>query len=448
MARVLIVDDEASIRQVLRGILERQSYEVEEAATAAAGSAKLERGPAFDAALVDLRLPDGEGTSVLETVRRRGMPTAVIMISGHGSIAAAVAAVRGGAFDFLEKPLDRERVLITLRNATRQVALSLQAEEAMESGLITRSPLMQDLLAEAQRLAVSGAPLLVTGETGAGKEVLARWIHARSHCAQGPFVAVNCAALPETLAESELFGHVKGAFTGAEASRKGKFLTADEGTLFLDEVGDLGAPVQAKLLRVLEEGAVEPVGADRQVPVRVRVIAATHRDLKAKGQEGTFREDLRFRIGGFPLHVPPLRQRPEDIPLLAARFASEARRRQGWPSRDLSPDVLKALGRYKWPGNVRELRWAVERAVLLAGPDMPGQDHLPPEVRAAGAAPASGGLDEARAGAEAEAITKALERCKGNVSLSAKMLDLSRSRLYEKMEELGLDPKGFRKSKG
>ena len=448
MARVLIVDDEASIRQVLRGILERQSYEVEEAATAAAGSAKLERGPAFDAALVDLRLPDGEGTSVLETVRRRGMPTAVIMISGHGSIAAAVAAVRGGAFDFLEKPLDRERVLITLRNATRQVALSLQAEEAMESGLITRSPLMQDLLAEAQRLAVSGAPLLVTGETGAGKEVLARWIHARSHCAQGPFIAVNCAALPETLAESELFGHVKGAFTGAEASRKGKFLTADEGTLFLDEVGDLGAPVQAKLLRVLEEGAVEPVGADRQVPVRVRVIAATHRDLKAKGQEGTFREDLRFRIGGFPLHVPPLRQRPEDIPLLAARFASEARRRQGWPSRDLSPDVLKALGRYKWPGNVRELRWAVERAVLLAGPDMPGQDHLPPEVRAAGAAPASGGLDEARAGAEAEAITKALERCKGNVSLSAKMLDLSRSRLYEKMEELGLDPKGFRKSKG
>ena len=448
MARVLIVDDEASIRQVLRGILERQSYEVEEAATAAAGSARIERGPAFDAALVDLRLPDGEGTTVLETVRRRGLPTAVIMISGHGSIASAVAAVRGGAFDFLEKPLDRERVLITLRNATRQVALSLQAEEALESGLITRSPLMQDLLAEAQRLAVSGAPLLVTGETGAGKEVLARWIHARSNCSQGPFVAVNCAALPETLAESELFGHVKGAFTGAEAARKGKFLTADGGTLFLDEVGDLGAPVQAKLLRVLEEGSVEPVGADRQVPVRVRVIAATHRDLKAKGQEGTFREDLRFRIGGFPLHVPPLRQRPEDIPLLAARFASEARRRQGWSSQDLSPEVVRALGHYRWPGNVRELRWAVERAVLLAGPDMPGQDHLPPEVRAAGAAPASGGLDEARAGAEAEAITKALERCKGNVSLAAKMLDLSRSRLYEKMEELGLDPKGFRKSKG
>ncbi len=448
MARVLIVDDEASIRQVLRGILERQSYEVEEAATAAAGSARIERGPAFDAALVDLRLPDGEGTTVLETVRRRGLPTAVIMISGHGSIASAVAAVRGGAFDFLEKPLDRERVLITLRNATRQVALSLQAEEALESGLITRSPLMQDLLAEAQRLAVSGAPLLVTGETGAGKEVLARWIHARSNCSQGPFVAVNCAALPETLAESELFGHVKGAFTGAEAARKGKFLTADGGTLFLDEVGDLGAPVQAKLLRVLEEGSVEPVGADRQVPVRVRVIAATHRDLKAKGQEGTFREDLRFRIGGFPLHVPPLRQRPEDIPLLAARFASEARRRQGWSSQDLSPEVVRALGHYRWPGNVRELRWAVERAVLLAGPAMPGPDHLPPEVRAAGAAPASGGLDEARAGAEAEAITKALERCKGNVSLAAKMLDLSRSRLYEKMEELGLDPKGFRKSKG
>lgn len=445
MARVLIVDDEAPIRQALRGILERQGYEVAEAPSARAAIARLGERPPFEAALVDLRLPDEDGTAVLEAVRREGLPTAVVMISGHGSIPAAVAAVRSGAFDFLEKPLDRERVLITLRNATRHAALTREASEASEGGLVTRSPLMQALLSEAARLAVSNAPVLVTGETGSGKEVLARWIHARSPASAGPFVAVNCAALPETLAESELFGHVKGAFTGADAARKGKFQSADGGTLFLDEVGDLGGPVQAKLLRVLEDAAVEPVGSDRSVPVKVRVIAATHRDLKAKAREGSFREDLLFRIGGLPLDVPPLRRRPEDIPLLAARFLTEARARQSWPAADPPQELLKALARYKWPGNVRELRWAVERAVLLAGPDLPGPKDLPAEVTASASTPATGGLEEARSGAESEAIARALETSKGNVSLAAKALGLSRSRLYEKMEELGLDPRGYRK---
>ncbi len=445
MARVLIVDDEAPIRQALRGILERQGYEVAEAPSARAAIARLGERPPFEAALVDLRLPDEDGTAVLEAVRREGLPTAVVMISGHGSIPAAVAAVRSGAFDFLEKPLDRERVLITLRNATRHAALTREASETSEGGLVTRSPLVQALLSEAARLAVSNAPVLVTGETGSGKEVLARWIHARSPASAGPFVAVNCAALPETLAESELFGHVKGAFTGADAARKGKFQSADGGTLFLDEVGDLGGPVQAKLLRVLEDAAVEPVGSDRSVPVKVRVIAATHRDLKAKAREGSFREDLLFRIGGLPLEVPPLRRRPEDIPLLAARFLTEARARQAWPAADPPTEFLRALGRYKWPGNVRELRWAVERAVLLAGPDLPGPKDLPAEVTASASAPATGGLGEARSGAESDAIARALETSKGNVSLAAKALGLSRSRLYEKMEELGLDPRGYRK---
>jgi transcriptional regulator with GAF, ATPase, and Fis domain len=304
---------------------------------------------------------------------------------------------------------------------------------------------MQSLLSEATRLAVSNAPVLVTGETGSGKEVLARWMHARSPASVGPFVAVNCAALPETLAESELFGHVKGAFTGADSARKGKFQSADGGTLFLDEVGDLSGPVQAKLLRVLEDGSVEPVGSDRSVPVKVRVIAATHRDLKAKAHDGSFREDLLFRIGGLPLEVPPLRRRPEDIPLLAARFLCEARARQAWPAAEPSEEFLKALSKYRWPGNVRELRWAVERAVLLAGPDLPRPQHLPSEVLASGASRAPGGIEEARTGAESEAITRALDASKGNVSLAAKALGLSRSRLYEKMEELGLDPKGYRK---
>ena len=445
MARVLIVDDEAPIRQALRGILERQGYEVAEAASARAAIARLGEKPPFEAALVDLRLPDEDGTVVLEAVRREGFPTAVVMISGHGSIPAAVAAVRAGAFDFLEKPLDRERVLITLRNATRQASLARQASEATDGGLITRSPLMQALLSEAGRLALSKAPVLVTGETGSGKEVLARWMHARSPASAGPFVAVNCAALPETLAESELFGHVKGAFTGAESARKGKFQSADGGTLFLDEVGDLGGPVQAKLLRVLEDGAVEPVGADRSVPVQVRVIAATHRDLKAKAQDGSFREDLLFRIGGLPLEVPPLRRRPEDIPLLAARFLSEARAAAGLAHRRALADFLKPLAKYRWPGQREGAPLGRGARRPPVGPRPARVPTLPPEVVAAVASPAHGGIEEARAGAESEAITRPSTRAKGNVSLAAKALGLSRSRLYEKMEELGLDPEGVRK---
>ena len=294
---------------------------------------------------------------------------------------------------------------------------------------------MQALLRDAQKAAASASPILITGETGSGKEVLARWIHHHSAQSAGPFVALNCAALPENLAESELFGHVKGAFTGAEASRKGKFLTADGGILFLDEVGDLPLPAQAKLLRVLEEGAVEPVGADRAVPVRVRVIAATHRDLKAKAKEETFREDLRFRISGFPLHLPALRERPEDIPFLAARFMEESRRRQDWPSGELPAAFLKALQSYRWPGNVRELRWVVERAVLLAGPSVPGPEHLPPEVWDRGDQ-TEGSLSAARSDAELRAILQALEACRGNVSLAARHLNLSRSRLYEKLADL------------
>lgn len=447
MATVLIVDDEASIRQALKSILLRQGFEVLEAATVKAALAHLMEGPPPDAALVDLRLPDEDGTAVLDAVRQRGLPTAVVMISGHGSIASAVAAVRAGAFDFLEKPLDRERVLITLRNATRQAALTRQTAEVSGSGIITRSPVMQALLEEAGRIAPSMAPVMITGETGSGKEVLARWMHARSPVATGPFVAVNCAALPETLAESELFGHVRGAFTGAEVARKGKFQSANGGTLFLDEIGDLGGPVQAKLLRVLEDGAVEPVGADKSVPVKVRILAATHRDLKVRAQEGSFREDLLFRIGGLPLDVPPLRRHPEDIPLLCTKFMDEARARQGWPLAEPPADFLKALRGYRWPGNVRELRWAVERAVLLSGPGLPGIRHLPSDLVSAGSARPAGGLEEARAGAEAEAITHALDRSRGNVSLAAKMLDLSRSRLYEKMEELGLAPETFRKKR-
>ena len=445
MARVLVVDDEPAIREALRGILERQGYTVSEAADVETAIEILDTQPVPDSALVDLLLPDGEGTAILEAVKERGLPTSVVMISGHGSIPAAVASVRGGAFDFLEKPLDRERVLITLRNAVRQSALLKQASESSRTDFPTVSPRMEAVLKEARRIARSPAPILIVGETGAGKEVLARWIHGQSPEAQGPFVALNCAALPENLAESELFGHVKGAFTGAEVNRKGKFVTADGGILFLDEIGDLPLPLQAKLLRVLEEGAVEPVGADKNVTVNVRVIAATHRDLSAKVKDGSFREDLLFRISGFPLRVPPLRERPEDIVFLAQRFLDEARIRQGWPAEMMGGDFRAAIKERAWPGNVRELRWSVERAALLAGPGLPTPGQLGTSPVTAGDQTAAGSLEEARQDAECKAIREALATAGGNVAATARILNLSRSRLYEKLAGLGLDPADFRR---
>lgn len=445
MARVLVVDDEPAIREALRGILERQGYTVSEAADVESAIEILDTQPVPDSALVDLLLPDGEGTAVLEAVKERGLPTSVVMISGHGSIPAAVASVRGGAFDFLEKPLDRERVLITLRNAVRQSALLKQTSESSRTDFPTVSPRMEAVLKEARRIARSPAPILIVGETGAGKEVLARWIHGQSPESQGPFVALNCAALPENLAESELFGHVKGAFTGAEVNRKGKFVTADGGILFLDEIGDLPLPLQAKLLRVLEEGAVEPVGADKNVTVNVRVIAATHRDLSAKVKDGSFREDLLFRISGFPLRVPPLRERPEDIVFLAQRFLDEARIRQGWPAEMMGGDFRAAIKERAWPGNVRELRWSVERAALLAGPGLPTPGQLGTSPVTAGDQTAAGSLEEARQDAECKAIREALATAGGNVAATARILNLSRSRLYEKLAGLGLDPADFRR---
>ena len=445
MARVLVVDDEPAIREALRGILERQGYTVSEAADVESAIEMLDTQPVPDSALVDLLLPDRQGTAVLEAVKERGLPTSVVMISGHGSIPAAVASVRGGAFDFLEKPLDRERVLITLRNAVRQSALLKQASETSRTDFPTVSRRMEVVLKEARRIARSPAPILIVGETGAGKEVLARWIHGQSPEATGPFVALNCAALPENLAESELFGHVKGAFTGAEVNRKGKFVTADGGILFLDEIGDLPPPIQAKLLRVLEEGAVEPVGADKNVPVNVRVIAATHRDLSGKVRDGSFREDLLYRISGFPLRVPPLRERPEDIVFLGQRFLDEARIRQGWPAEMMGEDFRAAIEERPWPGNVRELRWSVERAALLAGPALPTSEHLAASPVAASDQTAAGSLEEARQDAECKAIREALATAGGNVAATARILNLSRSRLYEKLAGLGLDPADFRR---
>ncbi len=353
-------------------------------------------------------------------------------------------AVRSGAFDFLEKPLDRERLLITVRNAARQSAAARRLDTS-EPDMIAVSKPMVDLLAQAAKFAPSNAPILITGETGAGKEVLARWIHQRSARKTGPFVAINCAALPESLAESELFGHVKGAYTGAEAPRKGKFQTAEGGTLFLDEIGDLPLAVQAKLLRVLEEGFVTPVGSDAGVPVDVRVLAASHRDPGGLVERGGFRQDLYFRIAGIKLDVPPLRERMEEIPPLAEHFLAGAFARQGWPPVEFSQAFVGALKRYHWPGNVRQLRWAVERAALLSGPLAPGPEQLPEEVVSTAGVASAGTIHASRKESERRAIASALDRAQGNVAQASKALGLSRSRLYEKLEEFGIKPDAYRR---
>ncbi len=443
MATVLVVDDEAAIRQAVRAMLERRGYDVTEAATAEEGIAALRSSAPAEAALVDLRLPDKDGMAVLEEARKLGGRTEVVVISGHGTIQAAVGAVRAGAFDFLEKPLDRERLLITVRNAVRA---ALRQANGQEAGLIATSEAMKTLLSAAARFAASSAPILINGETGTGKEVLARWVHAKSPRSAGPFVALNCAAMPESLAESELFGHVKGAYTDAQSSRKGKFQVAGGGTLFLDEIGDLPLGVQAKLLRVLEEGAVTPVGADSQVEIDARVLAASHRDLKDLVARGVFREDLYFRIAGIKLDVPPLRERREEIEPLAQHFLAEVFARQGWPAAEMARPFADALSRYQWPGNVRQLRWAVERAALLSGPAAPGLEHLPEEVVASSGRVGSGTLQSTRLESERRAIAQALERMHGNVARTAKALGLSRSRLYEKLDEFGMKPGQFRKN--
>lgn len=445
MTTVLVVDDESAIRQAVRAMLERQGYIVAEAAAAEEGIRALHEADAPEVALVDLRLPGKDGMAVLEEARKLGGTTEVVVISGHGTIQAAVNAVRSGAFDFLEKPLDRERLLITVRNAARQSAAARRVDTS-EPEMIAVSKPMVALLSQAAKFAPSDAPILITGETGAGKEVLARWIHQKSVRKTGPFIALNCAALPESLAESELFGHVKGAYTGAEAPRKGKFQTAEGGTLFLDEIGDLPLAVQAKLLRVLEEGFVTPVGSDAGVPVDVRVLAASHRDPGGLVERGGFRQDLYFRIAGIKLDVPPLRERMEEIPPLAAHFLGGAFARQGWPPVELSQAFVDALKRYNWPGNVRQLRWAVERASLLSGPLAPGPEQLPEEVVSTAGVAITGTIHASRKESERRAIASALERAQGNVAQASKALGLSRSRLYEKLEEFGIKPDQYRKS--
>jgi two-component system nitrogen regulation response regulator NtrX len=441
--QIVIVDDETNIGLSLELILGREGYAVSVCKSRAAFEARF-ASPRAAAYLLDVKLPDGSGIDILRMLRQNENNAPVIMISGHGTIADAVEATRNGAFDFLEKPLSREKVLLTLKNAIEQASLrteNARFREMVGEGpqMIGSSPLFLHAVEQASRVARSDARALLLGESGTGKELLAAHIHRNSPYADGPFVKVNCAAIPTELIESELFGHEKGAFTGATSVRKGKFELADGGTLFFDEVGDLREGSQAKLLRVLQEGEFQRVGGEKTIRVNVRVIAATNRDLAQMAAQGTFREDLYYRLSVVPIRVPALRDRVEDIPALAEYALADFCSRNNFKAKHFGDGVLAALSAYKWPGNVRELRNTVERMAILGSDDVLGVESIPSEICEPSESSSRSILHEARDSAERERIRQALDETDWNVSAAARVLNIERTNLHKRMKSLGLE---------
>jgi len=447
--RILIIDDEQNIRRMLRALLEQEGFEVAEAG---GGRAALESLDATDPdlALLDLVMPGGpDGLETLERLRTAKPDLEVIMMSGRASLADAVRATRLGAAQFLEKPLAPEGVLSTVRTVlelarTRAENRALRDALGVEAALVGVSPAMDRVRSLIAQVAPTEARVLITGESGTGKELAAQAIHRQGPRRRRPFVSVNCAAIPRDLVESELFGHERGAFTGATTSRRGKFELADGGTLFLDEVGDLGLEAQAKVLRALEDGMIERVGGERPKRVDVRVIAATNHDLARAVASGQFREDLHFRLDVVRLHLPPLRERTEDIPPLLEHLARRVAARLGRPPMRFAPDAVAALRRYRWPGNVRELLNAIERLAILAGTDTMGSGDVarvlgaPDGSTPPPAAAAASSLAAALEGYERDLITNALTRALGNVAEAARQLDTDRANLYRRMRRLGI----------
>jgi two-component system nitrogen regulation response regulator NtrX len=445
MHNILIVDDEASIRESLTGVLQDEGYEP---AAANDGESCLEllRKKPFDVVLLDIWLPGVDGLDVLRKIGELDNPPEVIIVSGHGTIETAVRATKLGAFDFLEKPLSADKTLIVLKNALRAKKLrqenkDLKKQLTPKSVIVGESVPMKALRQQIQLMAPTNGRVLIFGESGTGKELVARAIHAESLRREETFVEVNCAAIPEELIESELFGHRKGSIAIALEDKEGKFLKAHGGTLFLDEVGDMSLKTQAKVLRTLEEQSFTPVGGDEPVTVNVRVIASTNKDLEEEISKGNFREDLFYRLNVIPFSVPPLRERKEDIPLLAEHFLKEFAGRYGRRPREITDDAVDALMRYSWPGNVRELRNVIERIVIMNPTTMRfDRKHLPALVYRDGSR--RGGdfltLHQARAAYERDYILKKLDENHGNMSRTAEVLGLERSHLYRKMKTLGI----------
>ncbi|WP_415719280.1 sigma-54-dependent transcriptional regulator [Maridesulfovibrio sp.] len=450
---ILIVDDENGIRYSLRGILEDEGFHVSEAESGEQALVYLaDERP--DLVFLDIWLPGMDGLEVLERIKKDWDWLPVVMISGHGNIETAVSAIKKGAFDFIEKPLSLEKVVITAEKAVEFSRLQSE-NKALRTRIATEQPAkltgesesiksMREVIGQ---VAPTDAWVLITGENGTGKEIVARSIHSRSQRAENPLVAVNCAAIPEELIESELFGHEKGAFTGAEKAQEGKFELADNGTLFLDEIGDMSLKTQAKILRILQEQRFERVGGRKTINVDVRVIAATNKDLFQEIKNGNFREDLYYRLKVFPLEVPPLRERAEDIPMLINEFITRLTRQHGFKPLNFTDQAFNVLTRYSWPGNVRELKNFVERMLIMFGGKEVGPDKLPPEIVNG---PCNEDEDQkqlpldlpdgevnfkkARADFEAQFLEAKLREYKGNVSKLAEAVGLERSSLYRKLK--------------
>jgi two-component system, NtrC family, nitrogen regulation response regulator NtrX len=457
-AHLLIVDDEANTLASLSRAFRLAGHEAT-VCDNAAKALELAKTQHFDLILSDVVMPGKDGLTLLEELKAQGVAAPVVMMSGQAHIEMAVKATRLGALDFLEKPIFSDKLMLTVENALKLQRLEGENRQLRQRlgkhEIVWKSEVMRRLMAQLERVAASESRVCIFGETGTGKELAARTIHDRSPRSSGPFVTLNCAAVPTELIESELFGHEKGSFTGASGRHIGKFEQADQGTIFLDEIGDMPLNMQAKLLRVLEEGEVERIGGDKPVRVNVRVLVATHRDLEVRVREEKFRQDLFHRIHVFPLLLPPLRERRDDIPALVEHFAAQVCAQNGWKPLPFTADAVEALQSFSWPGNVRELRNMVERLMLLA---TDGQVELAtvqialPKGSSGGTVASvdagSGALADRVQSFEREVILAELKRSHQNMSLAAKTLGLERSHLYKKAEQLGIDLRAMRREQG
>lgn len=447
--KILVIDDERNIRRSLNMILSGEGYGVTCASSGQEGLDALEQEPA-DAALLDIVMPGMNGIEVLQKMRQAHPGLAVIMISGRGTVQDAVQATKLGAYDFLEKPLSREKVLLAVSHAMETVELaeenrSLRQKIEGRFEMIGQSSAILEVREQIQKVAPTNGRVLILGDSGTGKELIARDIHRNSRRCKNPFIKVNCAAIPEELIESELFGSARGAFTGAVKTRDGKFLQADDGTLFLDEIGDMSISAQAKVLRALEQGEFERVGGNETIRIDVRVIAATNKPLHEEVEQGRFREDLYFRLNVVPIVAPPVRNRREDIPMLANHFLTLYAEENGFRPKKIAPKALEVLCRYDWPGNIRELKNLVERLSIMVGDpiirpgDLPSLDglHIPRQTDRPGTLPhlASGKtLREVRETVERVYITEALEKSGWNVTQAARSLGIERTNLHKKIK--------------
>jgi DNA-binding NtrC family response regulator len=456
-AHLLIVDDEANTLASLARAFRLAGHEAT-VCDSAAKALELARAQQFDLIFSDVVMPGKDGLSLLEDLKSQGVTSPVVMMSGQAHIEMAVRATRLGAIDFLEKPISTDKLLLTVENALRLQRLESENRQLRQRlgkhEIVWQGEAMRRVMAQVDRVAASETRVCILGETGTGKELVARTLHERSPRASGPFITLNCAAVPAELIESELFGHEKGSFTGAAGRHVGKFEQAEHGTIFLDEIGDMPLHMQAKLLRVLEESEVERIGGEKPIRVDVRVLVATHRDLNAQVRDGKFRQDLFHRIYVFPLTLPPLRERPEDIPALVEHFAAQVSAQNNWKPVPFTAEALEALRSHPWPGNVRELRNMVERLMLLAPDATVDLDTvrlaLPPSLHTAGAMltpTATGSLADRVQSFEREVILAELRRSQYNVAAAARALDLERSHLYKKAEQLGIDLRTVRKEK-